>query len=353
MARADGREGGREVAVDAVAQADDDPGGEARPRAPGSPRRGHRPPRAGRRSSARAGDLVGADGARAREHSVPATPIRARYSPYGPSGGGAMRPVDPDDGRRARSRGTAAASRRRGRAGIAPRRHLAASLDEPQGRDLLALAATREIATTSRSTGREPSGRAPPSRTGPAGDAMRSAITSAPMAPRTSGREPTRPAGRRRAAGDPPPPRPRRPAPRAGRRNGRSELRSDEARGDRADRQPAARGHRRRRRVSPDDDEVLILSNVAAPTSFRVRRSSTAAKRCSSRAARIFAAVTGPMPGSPSSSRRGRRVQVDRAGAGAVARRSAGAPRPLRAGGRIVARRDDDLVAVVDAAPRG
>ena len=45
----------------------------------------------------------------------------------------------------------------------------------------------------------------------------------------------------------------------------------------------------------------LSCPNVFSPTSLRVRRSSTAVNGCSSRAAMILAAVTGPMPGSPSS----------------------------------------------------
>ena len=119
---------------------------------------------------------------------------------------------------------------------------------------------------------------------------------------------------------------------------------SREARGDRADREPEARGHRRPQRTVT---RSLSLSNVAEPTSLRVFRSSTAAKRCSSRAAMIFAALTGPMPGSVSSCSA---VAVFRSMGPPAARtppRCRRHPSVARRLGRIVPRRHDDLVAVV------
>ena len=67
--------------------------------------------------------------------------------------------------------------------------------------------------------------------------------------------------------------------------------------GDRPDRQPAAARH-----VSEPSPAASSCSNVFSPTSLRVRRSSTVANGASSRAAMILAAVTGPIPGSASSS---------------------------------------------------
>ena len=65
------------------------------------------------------------------------------------------------------------------------------------------------------------------------------------------------------------------------------------------------------------------FSNVFSPRTPRVRSSSTAANGASSRAAMIFSAVAGPMPGSSSSCACGRGVDVDRPPA-APARRPAG-----------------------------
>jgi hypothetical protein len=78
---------------------------------------------------------------------------------------------------------------------------------------------------------------------------------------------------------------------------GRAHRRGKGRGGERTDRQPAAAGHGQRtvtRSRSP--------SKAFWPRSFRVRRSSTDANGVTSRAAMIFVAVTGPIPGSASSS---------------------------------------------------
>ena len=92
----------------------------------------------------------------------------------------------------------------------------------------------------------------------------------------------------------------------------------------------------------------LSCANVFSPTSLRVRRSSTVANGCSSRDAMILAAVTGPIPGSASSSAGGRAVQVDRR-PGPAARTGPRTPRgPVASPGCwIVPRWHTDLVAVV------
>ena len=89
----------------------------------------------------------------------------------------------------------------------------------------------------------------------------------------------------------------------------------------------------------------LRLANVFSPTSFLVRRSSTTANGCCSREAMILVAVTGPIPGSASSSPAVARFRST----GAVPPAFEAAPGPglRRASHRIVARRDPYLVAVV------
>ena len=91
-------------------------------------------------------------------------------------------------------------------------------------------------------------------------------------------------------------------------------------------------------------------SKVFAPTSFRVRRSSTAVNGASSRAAMIFAAVAGPIAGQGVELVGGRAVQVDH---GPIHRRPACRPAwpDTGAARRVVAGRDADLVAV--GQPRG
>ena len=113
--------------------------------------------------------------------------------------------------------------------------------------------------------------------------------------------------------------------------------------------QPLAASHR-------DRHEVLEL----ARTSSRRRACASAGRRprrtaVASRDAMILAAVTGPIPGSVSSSLGGRAVQVD--GPDAPGRRRSAPGRrprsPALARRRVVPRRHADLVAVLEDAPRG
>ena len=90
------------------------------------------------------------------------------------------------------------------------------------------------------------------------------------------------------------------------------------------------------------------FSKVFSPRTPRVRSSSTAANGASSRAAMIFSAVAGPIPGSASSS-----AWVARLRSTGAARNGAGSPGAGRCARgrdrrRVIARRDPHLVAVVE-----
>ena len=144
--------------------------------------------------------------------------------------------------------------------------------------------AWRPVAGTSNDQGPSPAGGSQ-RVVGPAGRmASRAAIRPAPI---TTGQNPATPSSRTELAED--------EERRHRESNGGAKLiRSDPLGGD-GRRWPRSRGAR----SGPSQRTVtrsLSFSNVFAPTSFRVRRSSTAANGCSSRDVRILPAVTGPIP---------------------------------------------------------